>query len=165
MVCMWFVCGNFDGFPYQLTYFINNSLLDVREIPTRRREGIVFSLVKSNHYKFPKNPYYRCMLAWNHLPVHISLLESKESFTTAVKGMVQNPYIKVLKHLIQVSMCYYIIFFFFNCMFHQLLCVQHICSSTQSWGSVLPSIVETGDQNSRGCPLLFSNRNLGSFCA
>ena len=56
-------------------------------------------------------------------------------------------------------------FFFFNCMFYQLLRVQHICSSTQSWGSVLPSIVETRDQNSRGCPLLFSNRNLGSFCA
>ena len=43
--------------------------------------------------------------------------------------------------------------------------VQHSCSSTQSWGSVLPSIVEMRDQNSRGCPLLFSNRNLGSFCA
>ena len=35
----------------------------------------------------------------------------------------------------------------------------------QSWGSLLPSIVETRDQNSRGCPLLFSNRNLGSLCA
>ena len=56
-------------------------------------------------------------------------------------------------------------FFFFNCMFYQLLRVQHSCSSTQSWGSVLPSIVEMRDQNSWGCPLLFSNRNLGSFCA
>ena len=56
-------------------------------------------------------------------------------------------------------------FFFFNCMFYQVLRVQHSCSSTQSWGSVLPSIVETRDQISRGCPLLFSNRNLGSFCA
>ena len=56
-------------------------------------------------------------------------------------------------------------FFPFNCMFYQLLRVQlHSCSSTQSWGSVLPSIVETRDQNSRGCPLLFSNRDLGSFC-
>ena len=54
---------------------------------------------------------------------------------------------------------------FFNCVFYQLLHVQHRCSSTQSWGSVLPSIVETRDQSSRGCPLLFSNRNLGSFCA
>ena len=49
------------------------------------------------------------------------------------------------------------------CMFYQLLRVQHSCYSTQSWGSVLPSLVETGDQNSRRCPLLFLNRNLGSF--
>ena len=56
-------------------------------------------------------------------------------------------------------------FVLFNCMFYQLLRVQHSCSFTQSWGSVLPSIVETRDQNSWGCPLLFSNRNLGSFCA
>ena len=46
---------------------------------------------------------------------------------------------------------------FFKCMFYPLLCVPHSSSSTQSWGSVLPSIVETRDQNSRGCPLLFSN--------
>ena len=51
----------------------------------------------------------------------------------------------------------------FMCMFYQLLHVQHSYSSTQSWGSVLQSIVETRDQNSQGCPLLFSNRNLGSF--
>ena len=61
-------------------------------------------------------------------------------------------------------------FFFFSplsphCMSYQLLRVQHSCSSTQSWGSVLPSIVETRDQNSQGCPLLFSNRNLGFLCA
>ena len=33
------------------------------------------------------------------------------------------------------------IFFFFNFMFYHLLRVQHRCSSTQSWGNVLPSIV------------------------
>ena len=75
---------------------MKDDLLDPREIPTRHRVGIVFSLVKSNHYKFPKNPYYRCMLAWNSLPVDISLLDSKESFTKAVKDTVHNPYIKVL---------------------------------------------------------------------
>ena len=48
--------------------------------------------------------------------------------------------------------------------FCQLLRVQHSCSSTQSWRSVLPSIVETRDQNSCVYPLLFSDRNLGSFC-
>ena len=75
---------------------MKDDLLDLREIPTRRRVGIVFSLVKSNHNKFPKNPYYRYMLAWNSLPVDISLLDSKESFTKAVKDTVHNPYIKVL---------------------------------------------------------------------
>ena len=39
-------------------------------------------------------------------------------------------------------------FVFYYCMFYQLLCVPHSSSSTQSWGSVLPSIVETRDQNS-----------------
>ena len=56
---------------------MKDDLLDLREIPTRRRVGIVFSLVKSNHYTFPKNPCNRCMLAWNSLPVDISLLDSK----------------------------------------------------------------------------------------
>ena len=55
-------------------------------------------------------------------------------------------------------------FLFINCMFYQLLRVQHSCSSTQSWGSVLTSIVKMRDQFSQGCPLLFSNRNLGSSC-
>ena len=45
--------------------------------------------------------------------------------------------------------------FFCMCMFYQFLCVPHSCSSTQSWGIVLPFIVETRGQNSRGCPLLF----------
>ena len=54
-------------------------------------------------------------------------------------------------------------FLFFVCLFYHFLRVPHSSSSTESWGSVLPSIVETRDQNSRGCPLLFSNRNLGSF--
>ena len=40
-------------------------------------------------------------------------------------------------------------------MFYQLLSVQHICSSTQFWGSVLPSIVEMRDQNSRGATFSF----------
>ena len=45
--------------------------------------------------------------------------------------------------------------FFFNCMFYHILCVQHSCSSTQSWGSVLPCFVETRDQNSLGFPFSF----------
>ena len=37
-------------------------LLDKRDIPTRRHDGVLFNIPKSNHYKFPKNPYYRCMI-------------------------------------------------------------------------------------------------------
>ena len=56
----------------------------------------------------------------------------------------------------KTTMCIPFLFiFYFTCMFYQLLRVQHSCSSTQSWGSVLPSIVKTRDQNSRGFPLLF----------
>ena len=57
---------------------------------------------------------------------------------------------------------YTTILFFFTCLFYQLLGVQHSCSSTQSWGSVLPSIVQTGDQHS-WVALLFLKRNLGIF--
>ena len=57
-----------------------------------------------------------------------------------------------------VLVCHFRIYFLF--MFYQLLRVQHSSSSTQSRGSVLPSIVKMRDQNSQGCPLLFLNRNL-----
>ena len=67
--------------------------------------------------------------------------------------------------IINLMVCHYYFFFFFICMFYQVLGVSHSSSSTPTWGSVLPSIVETRDQKSRGCPLLFSNRNLGSFYA
>ena len=74
----------------------NITLLDRREIPTRRHVGTVFTIVKSNHYKFPVNPYYRCMIEWNNLPVDVSLLVDKDAFARAIKATVQNPYIKVL---------------------------------------------------------------------
>ena len=57
----------------------------------------------------------------------------------------------------------FLVFFVF--FLYVLPGVPHGSSSTPTWGSVLSSIVETRDQSSRGCPLLFSNRNLGSFCA
>ena len=41
---------------------------------------------------------------------------------------------------------------FLNCVFYQLLCVQQSCSSTESRGSVLLSIVETRDKNYWSCP-------------
>ena len=72
------------------------ALLDVRDIPTRRHAGILFSIVKSNHYKFPKKTQYRCMLEWNKLSVEVSLIKNKEAFSRAVTFAVRNPYAKVL---------------------------------------------------------------------
>ena len=69
------------------------TLLDRTDIPTRRHAVTVFILSKSNHYKFHKNPYYRCMIEWNNLTVGMSLIEDKEAFSRAVKGTVQNPYV------------------------------------------------------------------------
>ena len=86
---------------------------------------------------------------------------------TCTETMALNGYINICILWQEFSNCHpiYSIFLFFICMFYQVLGVPHSRSSTPTWGSVLPSIVETRDQNSRGCPLLFSNRNLGSFCA
>ena len=72
------------------------TLLDTRNIPTRRRAGIVFRISRSNHYKFPKNPYYRCMIEWNDLTVDMSLIDDKRAFSRNIKDLVQNPYVKVL---------------------------------------------------------------------
>ena len=71
-------------------------LLDNRDIPTRHHDGILFNIPKSSHYKFPKNPYHKCMLEWNRLPPNISQLESREEFKSAIKVTIVNPYEKVL---------------------------------------------------------------------
>ena len=81
-------------FAFQLKNDI--SLLDIRDIPTRRRAGIVFKILKSSHYKYPKNPYYRCMIEWNDLTANISLLADKGVFTRNIKESVQDSYVKVL---------------------------------------------------------------------
>ena len=74
----------------------NEGLLDIRDIPTRRHQGVLFMVPKSNYYKFPKNPYYRRMIEWNRLPINISRMMLKETFKTAIKATVLNPYDKVL---------------------------------------------------------------------
>ena len=71
-------------------------MVDDRNIRTRRRGGIVYKVVKSNHYKFYKNPIYRCSIEWNNLDVATSLIEEKTKFKTALKNAVQNPFAKLL---------------------------------------------------------------------
>ena len=74
----------------------NIDLIDNRDIPTRRHEGVVFKIPKHNHLKFLRNPCYRCMIEWNRLPVNISLIFLKNKFKQEVKATILNPYVKVL---------------------------------------------------------------------
>ena len=82
---------------FAFTLKSNEALLDVREIPTRRRVGILFNIVKSNHYKFPRNPYFRCMSEWNGLCADTTLIIDRNQFKKTIKASIQDPYIKVLK--------------------------------------------------------------------
>ena len=71
-------------------------MVDNRNIRTRRRGGIVFKIVHSNHYKFYKNPIYRCSVEWNRLDVQTSLIEDKTEFINTIKKSIPNPFAKIL---------------------------------------------------------------------
>ena len=75
----------------------NNALLDIRNIPTRRRDDILFKIPKSNHYRFPRNPYYRCMIEWNALNADVSLLPDREALKKEIKMNIQDPFTKVFR--------------------------------------------------------------------
>ena len=71
-------------------------LLDVRDINTRRRDGILFSVESMNdyNYKARQDPMYRAMMAWNSLPVLIRNAETKSQLSTLMKSSIKNPYKK-----------------------------------------------------------------------
>ena len=73
-----------------------DEIVDNRNIITRRRGGIVFKVTHTNHYKFYKNPLYRCAIEWNNLDVSTSLIENKTEFKSAIQKAVQNPFAEVL---------------------------------------------------------------------
>ena len=75
----------------------NEEMVDIRNnIMTRRREGIVFKVIHSNHYKFYKKNLYRCSIEWNNLDVRTSLIDNKIEFKSALKKAIQNLFAKVL---------------------------------------------------------------------
>ena len=65
------------------------TLLDNRNIPTRRRDGILISIPKNNHYKFPKNH--------KNLRVDVTFLPTRELFKKVNKESILDPYIKMLR--------------------------------------------------------------------
>ena len=76
-------------------YTGNQELLDVRDINTRRRNGLLFAIEEMEYYKARQDPMYRAMMAWNTLPVFIRNAETKSRLSTLLKNSIVNPYSKV----------------------------------------------------------------------
>ena len=75
-------------------YIGDDRLVDIRDINTRRREGILFKTHRKEHYKVRQDPLVRAMDAWNSLPVCIRNAETKEKLKKMLVESIQNPYEK-----------------------------------------------------------------------
>ena len=76
-------------------YINNQMLMDVRDINTRRRDGILFIVTKMDHFKAKQDPMTRAMNAWNSLNVQIRNSNTKEHLKMCLKNSITNPYKKV----------------------------------------------------------------------
>ena len=73
---------------FVLNYRYCDELIDVREVPTRRHDGLLFKEPNIVHHKAKQNPLYRAILAWNSLPVHIRNTEQKGTYKRMrIQGM------------------------------------------------------------------------------
>ena len=87
---------------YMISFIFNYTdkyeLLDDRDINTRRRDGILFTVEGMNNYNYKarQDPMYRAMTAWNSLPVHIQNAETKSQLSTLMKNSIRNPYKKTV---------------------------------------------------------------------
>ena len=82
------------SYAYKLS--TNELLLDTRDIPTRRHVGKLFLIPKVDHYRCSQDPMYRAMYEWNLLPVGIRNSNTKHVFLHNLKGLIPNPYAKIL---------------------------------------------------------------------
>ena len=73
-------------------HITDEDLLDVRDINTRRREGILFHLPIQGHYKSRQDPLIKAMTVWNNLPVAFRDAETKNELRLLLKNSIQNPY-------------------------------------------------------------------------
>ena len=72
----------------------NDRCVDVKDINTRRREDILFTVQRNEYYKVRQDPLRRAMDAWNSLLVCLQKAETKDKLKTMVVGSIQNPYQK-----------------------------------------------------------------------
>ena len=73
-------------------YKSDTTLLDMRELPTRRHDGILFQNIPVIHHKFKQDPMFRAMKMWNSLSVHTRNIELKQTFKNTIVNAIDNPY-------------------------------------------------------------------------
>ena len=67
-------------------------LIDIREVHTRRHDGLLFKETNIVHHKAKQNPLYRAILSWNSLPVQVRNIERKITFKRMLVQEVQDPF-------------------------------------------------------------------------
>ena len=75
-------------------YIDDKEMIDIRDIHTRRREGVLFKINYFDHYKVRQDPKRKAMNVWNDLPVYIRNARSKEQLKLFLKSLIVNPYKK-----------------------------------------------------------------------
>ena len=68
--------------------------IDLRDIRTRQRDGVVFKTIHVNHYMARQNPLFRAFNAGNDLPVRVRNAENKEVFKSLYMSTIVNLYKK-----------------------------------------------------------------------
>ena len=76
-------------------YVDDPELIDVRDINTRRREGILFKTLRTDHYKVKQDPLWRAIEGWNELPLHIRKSETKNQLKLLLRNSIVNPLKKI----------------------------------------------------------------------
>ena len=79
-------------------YTEKQELSDIRDINTRRRNGILFAIDATHNFRARQDPMYRAMTAWNALPVFIRNADTKSQLSILLKNSIVNPYLLSIKH-------------------------------------------------------------------
>ena len=76
-------------------YKDNLAMLDIRDINTRRSDGVLFAIEVMDHYRARQDPLTRAMSSWNSLPVHVRNVNTKDQLKILLKNSIVNPYKKI----------------------------------------------------------------------
>ena len=77
---------------YIFNFKNNIEMLDVRDLPTRRHDGILFKDLNPFYPKAKRDPFYRATNAWNLLPVPTRNIVLKEVFKKRLIADIHNPF-------------------------------------------------------------------------